>query len=359
MHMTRARSVFVLAALVAAAACSDSTGPLPPLDEAALVGDMNAAASATDAPAAASLAVLGDQMNFALGGGVAVVAAEAVPALLKDPLALVKDGALAKRLAPTAGGTTASVIPQAALGKTFVYSTDSGRYVLSARTGAPANGVRFVLYAVDPLFQEIVLPLTEVGYADLTRTVVNDNARARVEVWTTGGETKVLDYVAIVGGTLVAPAVTVEGFSRNGADSLAFRLVTRASLANESVSINWRAAVPSRDLVTVVEQVLTGGEVGSVAFDGKIASANGVVTMKGTLQQQSGGTITVKVNGETFARIVLATPSAEPEITGPTGEPLTEQQVVMLQQIFAWFQGAYALFFGLLAPVSGLLDLAF
>lgn len=359
MTRTRLRSALVLAALVSAAACADSTGPMPPLDEAALLGDMSSAASATASPAATSLAALGGQMNIALGGGAAMVGVEAVPALLRDPLAITRDAALAKQLLPSGDGT-ASVIPQAALGRTFVYSTDSGRYVVSTRTGAPANGVRFILYAVDPVAHTILVPLVEVGYADLTRTVVNESARARVEVWTVGGASKVLDYLAIVGGTLVSPAVTVEGFAKHAADSLAFRLVTRASLSENAITINWRAAVPARELVTVLEQVVRFGETGgSVVFDGKIASANGIVTMKGTLQQQSGGTIQVKVNGETFATLTLTSAGGEPQVTGPTGQPLTSEQEAMLREIFDWFRRAFELFVGLLAPVERLLDVAF
>ena len=36
------------------------------------------------------------------------------------------------------------------------------------RTGAPANGVRFLLYAVDPVTFQPVEPLVEAGYVDIT-----------------------------------------------------------------------------------------------------------------------------------------------------------------------------------------------
>src|SRR5437868_4333194 len=40
------------------------------------------------------------------------------------------------------------LFPAAALGKTFVYNSQTGKYQASDLSGAPANGVRYLLYAV-------------------------------------------------------------------------------------------------------------------------------------------------------------------------------------------------------------------
>src|SRR5205807_3430389 len=53
-------------------------------------------------------------------------------------------------------------------GKTFVWDTTAARYVTSTAAGAPANGVRFVLYTTQPPISEPSRPLTAMGYADLT-----------------------------------------------------------------------------------------------------------------------------------------------------------------------------------------------
>ena len=56
-------------------------------------------------------------------------------------------------LLPKASRINASVagIPSAVLGTTFVWDLDSGTYVASDLSGAPAQGVRFILYAINPV----------------------------------------------------------------------------------------------------------------------------------------------------------------------------------------------------------------
>lgn len=59
-------------------------------------------------------------------------------------------------------------IPIEALGGTYAYDEQLNWYVLqSGVTGAPADGVRFLLYTVDPDLNDVVLPLDEIGYIDI------------------------------------------------------------------------------------------------------------------------------------------------------------------------------------------------
>ncbi len=60
------------------------------------------------------------------------------------------------------------------------------------RTGAPANGVRFLIYAVNPITFVPVEPLQEVGYVQLTDLSGSSTQAARVIV--VSGETTYLDY---------------------------------------------------------------------------------------------------------------------------------------------------------------------
>src|SRR5438874_1300229 len=60
-----------------------------------------------------------------------------------------------------------SIFPPGVIGKTFVWDATLGSYRPSNRRGAPPNGVRLVLYAIDPRTQLPSSPLTEIGYADL------------------------------------------------------------------------------------------------------------------------------------------------------------------------------------------------
>jgi hypothetical protein len=50
-----------------------------------------------------------------------------------------------------------------------VYNLDSGRYEVAAdSTGAPEDGIRLKLYAVDPVLHQPITPLDDIGYLDLT-----------------------------------------------------------------------------------------------------------------------------------------------------------------------------------------------
>lgn len=349
---------FVAAATLAAAtACSDGgTAPVP-LDPAGLQTDLVAATSAGSAPATESFATIGWAISDALGGGMSAVVA--LPAtLLKDPTAQKLDGATLQ-LARAAGGDEAATIPAEALGVTFEYDVTLDQYVPGDRPGAPANGVRFVLYAVDPVTESVVEPLVETGYAEITRTVTDSRATARVQVFSgTANVTKVLDYAATVRGTLTVPELSVTGFARNASDSLAFALSSSVNLSSESISINWRAAVPSRGLVTRLEQTIGGGENPTISINSVIASRNGRVSLSGNIGLMGTGTLTVKVNGDTFATITMNGVEGEPTIAGAGGQPLTPEEEAMLEQIFEWFGEAFSWFSELLTPVGPLLDAA-
>lgn len=353
------RSALALGAITLAAACDSATGPNGPLDPAALQTDVAAASAAVNAPATVSLGALGPMMSGALadaGGNFGV--AELPPAMLKDPNALLERSALRAQMLGTSGG--ASIIPLAALGKTFEFDTVADRYVAGARTGAPANGVRFVLYAVDPVTHALVFPLVETGYADLTRTVTNQSITARVEAFSGGNApVKTLSYTASVQGTITNPTVLVAGFARNGSDSLAFTLGSTVSLANSTIDLDWRTALPTRGLSTRVQQTISGGAAPQLMIDGLLTGQQGhTVGITGTIVAQTGGTLLVKVNGNAFATIALdGLVDETPTILGAGGQPLTPAEQAMLRQIMEWFRGAFDLYEALLGPAARLLDL--
>lgn len=346
-------------AITATAACSDSAAPAPPLNATGLLGDLTAASVASTAPSITSLGVVGGDISTALAGAGGALGLADLPAvMLAEPTALRTREALQLRVTDLANNTAAD-IPASALGKTFVYDTLTNAYVPSQLTGAPTNGVRFILYSVDTATYSVIEPLVTVGYADLTRTVTANLATARVQVYSTVGDPlKVLDYSTTVEGTAAAPQIVVRGFARSATDSLAFSMETAFSLAKQSFGVTWRALIPSRGLVTQIKETIEGGETPRIVFDGIIKSLNGNVAMAGAVTE-AGGALKVRVNGDLFATITLSTADdVEPTITGPTGQPLTAEQQEMLEQIFDWFSGAFDFFFELLSPVEGLIDLA-
>ncbi|MFN0098936.1 MAG: hypothetical protein ACKVS7_09705 [Gemmatimonadaceae bacterium] len=356
--MRRILTSVLAAGLVATAACSETTAPLDPEG---VQEDVGYAAAVINTAPTMSLGALGPDINFALAdqGGMASVL-ELPMALLHDGNALVKRESLRQQARVELAGTTASVIPAPLLGKTMEYSVAQGRYVVGQRTGAPANGVRFVLYAVDPVTEDIVTPLAETGYVDLTRTVTNQVATARVEAYSNSNNLgKVLDYSVTLGGLLVGPTAVVSGFARNGTDSLTFSLTSSFSLQNATIDIDWRTALPTRGLTSRMEQTITGGEEGTIEIDGRLSSRNGSVGISGTISRLTGGTLTVTANGRTYATIEFSPEEEEPVILNAEGNPPTAAQLAMLRQILDWFEDAFDVYEDLLDPVETLLDIVF
>ncbi len=298
----------------------------------------------------------------ALGGGGAVLE---LPALLIAEGSTMPSVRVATRVRTMIGSEarTASAIPAPALGQTFEFNPTTDEYEMGERAGAPANGVRFVLYAIDPVTERPVEPLVETGYVDLTRTATNSSATARVQVYG-GGATlvKALDYSATVAGTVTVPTVRVVGFARNAADSLGFSLVTGVSLASQSVTIDWRTALLSRGLTSRLRQTIGAGPADEPVFtiDAAIQSPNGRVDLDGSINGLSGGSLAVDVNGRNFATMTLTGGEDEdPTIVNGQGQPLTAGEEAVLRQIFVWFAQSALVQLSLLAPVGTLLDAAF
>ena len=143
------RNALVVAALLLAG-CAESriTTPSGESFDIAAAGRANASMNAlVSGPGMSGVAALSGRMPAELGApaavpGISSAGASGLPALALRLL----------RSLPAAGGPLAvQVIRPAVLGHTYVYDPAAHRYVPDpARTGAPANGVRFILYAADP-----------------------------------------------------------------------------------------------------------------------------------------------------------------------------------------------------------------
>ncbi len=359
MKTIRSTASVLLAALIVGA-CSDD-GPTFPtsFEPVELQNDLGVASEAANAPAAASYAALGVSIEdalFSAGGGVALMDAPAL--LMQGPLTPTAE--LRARVARSADMQMADALPAEALGVTFVWDIETSQYIASDATGAPANGVRFALYAINPLTQLPAEPLNEIGYADLTVTGLGDNATARVQVWSEGvSATRVLDYSAHVEGNQSSVTIEVAGYAKNAQDSLAFTLSTGVSLETEALTVDWRTTLPSRGLVTRLIQTLSFDETIEMTIDAAIVSPSGRVDLDGTITDLDGGSLAVKVNGATFATMTLSTSDdVEPTIVNASGDPLTAEEEQTLAQIFEWFSGAIEVFLNLLSPVSVLLGTA-
>lgn len=340
----RLRSLLTLAfAGLVLAGCAEETQLETNLNEAEVQDDVAAVQAAFDNPASNSFSEMGGYMDAALAapGG----------AMLRAPMQALRQGSTLpleesrNRLVAVFADGEPSAIPVSALGKTFVWNTTTGEYEVSARTGAPANGVRFVLYQVSLATFLPAVPLVEVGYADFVRA----GSSATVSVFVTGG-TKVLEYTATVGGTEQFPTFSVEGFAGTGANRAEFNLAIGVSATTGNVATTWRTDVPSRGLTSRVSLLAS---TSSVTFNAMMRRGLRKIEIGGTFTA-NGATLTVEIGDRVFARITI---TGETEtITGPNGEALTAEQVATLEQIFDWFEGAFDAPLVLVGPLATLLD---
>jgi hypothetical protein len=339
---------------VTVSACAETTALPTTLDPVEMQGDVVAQQAAFDTPATNSFTEMGYEIDLALSsiGGVTV----------NLPMQMLRDGAQRPVLQQRerivavleAETTTASAIPLSALGKTFVWNATLDEYEVSARTGAPSNGVRFVLYTYNPETFSFAEPLVEVGYVELSRT--GNSATASVF----NGSTKVVEYTVTKGGTEAFPTISLTGFAGTGANLTNFNLVFGVSASTGNITTTWRTDMPSRRLTTRVAMAI--GET-SMTFSAVMRSGVRKVEMTGTFagfsdpENLGTATLNVKVGDKLFAKITIGMNGVT--VTNPDGGPLTAEDEETLQRIFEWFESAMSAPEVLLAPMFTLLDFTF
>jgi hypothetical protein len=348
-----ARQLLAALALTALAGCGkDSTAPDAPFDPAGTSSDIGALEASFDSPATAGFAAAADAIGDVLGETPAAAAVKAMPT--KALIAGGKPGAghyaatLAKVYARPSSGITPSLSTAAILdehlGVTFTRDPETLEYGPSDRTGAPQDGVRFIVYAVDPISGAVIAPLVEVGYADIVTTETISAATVRIEL-VSGGVTY-LDYAVGVTGSASQLTVTISGFVSNGDDRVNFDLDTH--LTDTSFGVDYTLTVPTRGGFRIDFEAES--TEGSMTATLEARGPHGSVTISGT-QTTTSATFDVEVNGELFATITTSG-SEPPVITGADGEPLTEAEMQALGEILAIFLQGFTFFGDLMIPVG-------
>lgn len=335
----------VVLALALAACGKDSSAPSE-FNPQGTTADMTAAQAAFQAPQMSSFAVLGGSISAVLNGS-PVVKASALAVRGLDAARAARDLAA---IVPRPGVFQASVtsIPSDLLGTTFVWDVATAGYVSSDLTGAPSQGVRFLLYAVDPVMLQPVDPLVEVGYVDITdhssMTAVDVNVRV-VE-----GSVVYLDYNVTAHPSTNGGTLEISGFATDGATLANFDLTTSVTQTSNSVVIDYgyQVNVPSRHLTltwTITMSSVSGSEF-ATTLDLVIDGPNGNVRLTGGYGVTE-RTLTVNVNGAVFATVNLDGP--QPVITGADGQPLSAEDEASLEAIVGFFVASGGMLDGLQA----------
>lgn len=263
-------------------------------------------------------------------------------------------------LAPTEaapGALADRVISENARGTTFVYDPERMEYVPDPdRAGAPANGVRFILYAVNPVTGQPIVEL-EIGWADLLDEGEGEAGIAlRLEVVSEGE--KFLDYSVRVQGDEGSGTIAIAGFIRNGVDRLDFEIQaagTSGEGGRATFDLNVRLEIAARDFeveasVSGVEAETGGsGEIELVVrYDGESVR----IEIAGTENSLEAAFF---INGELFA---TASGDPEgPEIRGADGQPLSPEEMQALAQILELADDLFNLFGGLMEPAGAIVGL--
>lgn len=342
------------AALLALAACGESESLPTTFEPDELEADVLAAEAAFSDDATTSLIDLGLLIDDAIlaAGGVAVTA----------QASLVLDGAVdvTGKLAPSmhlverarsiANEDMAAAIPIALLGRTLEWNTTSDQYVVTQRQGAPATGVRFILYAVAPTGMPAE-PLIERGYVDIVREASGNTVLGRVTVVNMAGTT-VMQYQATVSGTQNAPSFNVTGFAGVGANQLTFELTAGVNLINQSLTVTWVTEIPARGLRSSVQL-----GIGETSFNlaGELRNGTRRIQLIGTINFETGGVFTIRVGGRVFATMTFDTMGGS-SIVNADGQPLTPEQEDALYAVLDWFEAAFFVPDALLAPLYTVLD---
>jgi hypothetical protein len=349
--LARGKAVALAAGLVALAACSGNVAPndQAAFDAARVEAGIRSVERAANAPALESFRALGQHVG-AVGvqaGGAASGSARLVRAL--------------DRIVDATRFTGAALVPiirSSVLGTTFVYDPAQKRYVADpARTGAPANGVRFILYEVEAE-SGTPIPEREVGHADLTdeRRGAPNTLGLKFEV-EAGGVTH-LRYTFDLSGSIGSAEAAVRGFLSDGTERVDFDLTTTGQLFGRggTATLDARLAVPSQDFEVRTRLTGTAGEEnGDGRLELTVRARSDVIEVEAeTRSRRIDATFTV--NGRLLAR--ASGDVANPVIRGEGGRELTQEEMAALGAIVAFADGVFKLIGGLLEPAGALLVIA-
>lgn len=349
------RPYALLCAALALAAC-DSTAPELDglLDTDAALADYDAVDSILASPDWQAFQALGGRTPFSSGpAGV-----EAVASL--DALGSAQGGrAFASRLAGQLAGVARAGPPAAApiisdthRGATFVYDPDTDEYAVDPeRDGAPATGVRFVLYEVDeagtPILEE------EIGHADLVDEGDASAEDVALRLLVVVGERTALDYRTTVDIGFVWAEVTVAGFlADEDGTRLDFDIEARGTqgVGGATLDITFDVGVESRgfSIVGSVSGVEDGEEgEGDVELTVTHRSHTLAVDMSGANGVLDG---TIRVDGNLFATV--AGPAANPTILSADGDPLTFGETLVLRRVIDVVEDVFDFLEDLVDPVD-------
>jgi hypothetical protein len=340
-----------IAVLVPLAGCSDNGGSAA-FDPEQTQEDLAALHAVFASPAFQSLSVMGQYFSFPAGPA-ASASAELVATMRNLPQAprshrLVALTRLMARGLAAPEAAMAEVIPAEYRGLTLVWEVDG--YVVDSERPGPTNGIRFILYAVNPITGEPSTPLTELGYVDLLDESTTNTAALRLKV--VASSVTYVDYVVSATGTPTAPIFNAAGYITDGETQVDFDLTHSASftIAGYTLGVDYLIDVDSRDFHVDAEVTFQGNDDSeSVSLDISLAHGSTTVTIAGTVTDGE-GSVEVRANGDLFATITVNGDSLT--FTGAGGDALTPAEQQALEALADFVGELFDSAEGILEPVG-------
>jgi len=350
------------AAALVTVACSESTGPQAHLsDPAQLSTDLQTVGAVFASPTFQSFGALrvatGSPVAVATPAGALLSAAPILPPrTTTQPYANAPARLQALRTAAGAlsGGISASVIPPTVLGKTFVWDVNTHQYVEdpNATPAAPANGVRIILYAIDPVTENVVEPPVATGYVDLI-DLSSGNTNS-LQVIVNGGTpaspgTTYANYTVtgtVTGNPATAFSATAVGFVSDGTHTLTFNAsfsATNLTTDNPDaqIDVTWSLDNPAVSVALHETLATPDANDATLTIDFSVTRGAETVRVQGTVTVVvSPATVTadltVSVNGAPFATITgTATATSNSiQVRHADGTGLSPDELNALQQLF-------------------------
>lgn len=274
-------------------------------------------------------------------------------------------------LRPRASVTaTAALFPPEFVGKTFEWNFTTLQYDTTARAGAPSNGVRFILYAIDELTGQPAGPApgTEVGYIDLKDEGSASQPKVHVIVAGLGGAPVYVDYTVTLSNQT---KISTAGYITNGAnspDSLRFSGAITVAGTTSSVSVTEDVSfdVNSHEIHVRNWQRVTLTQSGqnlqvSLRISFRFEHAGEVVTLDGSLDADNAGslngTFTAKVDGGLYATCSVTGTQNSYTLScqGADSDGLNADDNAALDALGDAAANVTAMFEGILTPAIGVL----
>lgn len=344
-HLGRRATIALVGVLLAGvSACGDSgavTGLSENFDPEKAAEAMQSLTSSADddSDLLISLDLAGDALP-----GDDLTASVVQAASVEDPVAR-RLGELAGTLSRSGiPGPAFAILPETLLGSTFVWDPAEDRYVVDPeRTDAPADGIRFVLYAIDPLTRQPVEPLVVVGYVDVIDVSTDTSEGLRIVAVDTSGDTDVtlIDYTVEgsldESGEFPVATLTASGFISDGTEQLDFDLVaqvvfTGTNSADLSVDYSLSKSGEDRSARLLIEASVVDGVLTDGSID--LTLSDGVDTVTLAVAVDADGNLDGSVTFNGTEVIVIGGTTASPTFTRPDGSALSDSERQALSDLW-------------------------